>query len=83
MNVMNNLGSDFDSTGSVMSSEALADMRKKQGKCASCGQRCFKRKVLKLIPLTIPGLVDNGKCLKCGPSNVGGIDGGGEMMMGR
>lgn len=72
---MNNLGSDFDSTGSVMSSEALADMRKKQGKCASCGQRCFKKKVLKLIPLTIPDLVDNGKCLKCGPSNVGGVGG--------
>ena len=72
---MNNLGSDFDNTGSVMSPEALADMRKKQGKCVKCGQQCFKKKVFKLIPLTIAGLVDNGKCLKCGPS--AGVGGGG------
>ena len=48
---MNNLGSDFDNTGSVMSPEALADMRKKQGKCVKCGQQCFKKKGIILEPL--------------------------------
>jgi hypothetical protein len=67
MNRMENLGSDFNTTGSVMSAQELTTMRKKRGECVTCGRKCFKKKVFKFLPLTEPGLVTNGKCLRCFP----------------
>lgn len=67
MNLMENLGSDFNQTGSVMSPQELAAMRKKRGECPTCGNKLFKKKVFKMTPLNIPGQVNNGRCLKCNP----------------
>jgi len=70
---MDNMGADFDGSGSVMTPEELTAMRKRKGECVTCGRKCFKKKLFKFIPLTEPGLVDNGVCLRC--TNPGGTGG--------
>eukprot|EP00980_Cylindrotheca_fusiformis_P016828 scaffold5074_cov99-Cylindrotheca_fusiformis.AAC.10 len=75
---MENLGSDFNTTGSVMTPQELAAMRKRRGECVTCGRKCFKKKVFKMIPLTEPGEVLNGKCLRCNPIESGGLSSSGQ-----
>jgi len=67
---MEQLGSDFSATGSVMSKSQLEDLREKRGECKSCGQKCFNKKLFKKIPISIHGRVLNGRCLNCNPLNV-------------
>jgi hypothetical protein len=64
---MDTIGSDFNVTGSVMSKEELQTFRAKRGECITCGQKCFRKKLFKMIPLDQDGLVLNGRCLKCRP----------------
>lgn len=53
-----------------MSKKQLEEQRRKRGQCLSCGQKCFQKKLFKLIPLTEHGNVLNGRCLKCKPLDV-------------
>ncbi|KAG7352058.1 hypothetical protein IV203_008106 [Nitzschia inconspicua] len=64
---MDSLGLDFNITGSVMTKQELEEVRKKRGECITCGQKCFKKKLFKMIPLDIDGKVLNGRCLHCKP----------------
>lgn len=64
---MNYLGSDFNSTGSVMPKADLATARLKRGECLTCGRKCFRKKLFKMIPLNEKGKVLNGRCLNCKP----------------
>jgi len=41
--------------------------RRKRGECGTCGAKLFKTGLLKHVPLTVPGAVLNGRCLKCDP----------------
>jgi hypothetical protein len=43
----------------------LREQRKFRGECESCGQKCFTKTVFKTTPLTIPNLVNEGRCLRC------------------
>lgn len=43
----------------------LREQRKFRGECESCGQKCFTKTLFKTTPLTVPNLVDKGRCLKC------------------
>jgi hypothetical protein len=70
MNMMD-VDFEFDKTGSVLTKEEVTAIRKKKGECVTCGRKCFKKKMFKMIPLDEPGLVDNGRCLKCQPSISG------------
>ena len=72
---MEQLGIDFNATGSVMSKSQLEEQRRKRGECLSCGRKCFQKKLFKMIPITDHGLVLNGRCLNCHPVDVqkGGI----------
>lgn len=47
--------------------EIFSEMRRRRGECVSCGRRCFRRKLFKLIPITQEGRVLNGRCLRCKP----------------
>ena len=64
---MNYLGSDFNSSGSVMAKAELTVARTKRGECVTCGRRCFRKKFFKMIPLDESGKVLNGRCLNCKP----------------
>lgn len=66
---MDTLGTDFNNTGSVMSRSQLEEMRRKRGECVKCGQKCFRKKLFKMVPITEPGLVLEGRCLNCRPIN--------------
>ncbi|CAJ1939027.1 unnamed protein product [Cylindrotheca closterium] len=75
-----NLGTQFNNAGIVMTPEEVASMRKKRGECFVCGQKCFKKKVFKMIPLNIPGKVQKGKCLVCNPKDKGAAPGTSPIM---
>jgi Armadillo-like len=64
---MEQLGTDFNATGSVMSRAELEEQRRKRGECISCGRKCFQKKLFKMIPITDHGRVLNGRCLNCNP----------------
>eukprot|EP00934_Nitzschia_sp_Nitz4_P008020 Nitzschia sp. Nitz4//scaffold1_size375055//12361//15069//NITZ4_000206-RA/size375055-processed-gene-0.100-mRNA-1//-1//CDS//3329540835//8010//frame0 len=66
---MDTLGTDFNNTGSVMSRSQLQDLRRKRGECVRCGRKCFRKKLFKMIPITEPGMVFEGRCLRCKPVN--------------
>ncbi len=57
------LGGDMNDIGK--SASQLKDLRRQRGECIHCGQKCFKKTVFKSIPLSIPGKVDEGRCLSC------------------
>mmetsp|Transcript_17439 Transcript_17439/g.20120 ORF Transcript_17439/g.20120 Transcript_17439/m.20120 type:complete len:895 (+) Transcript_17439:291-2975(+) len=61
------IGIDFSSSGSVMNKKQLEEQRRKRGECLSCGQKCFQKKLFKMVPLTIHGSAFEGRCLKCRP----------------
>lgn len=61
------IGTDFSSSGSVMNKSQLEEQRRKRGECLTCGEKCFQKKLFKMIPLTIEGVVVDGRCLKCKP----------------
>lgn len=65
--IMESMGSDFSNSGSVMTKSELEDVRKKRGECTTCGQKCFKKKLFKTIPIDEHGKVLNGRCLRCRP----------------
>jgi hypothetical protein len=50
-----------------MSRTELEELRKKRGECKTCGRKCFKKKLFKMIPIDEPGTVQNGRCLICHP----------------
>jgi hypothetical protein len=64
---MNYLGSDFNSSGSVMAKAELTVARTKRGECVTCGRKCYRKKLFKMVPLDEPGKVLNGRCLNCKP----------------
>ena len=64
---MEQLGIDFNATGSVMSRSELEELRRKRGECITCGRKCFQKKLFKMIPITDHGRVLNGRCLNCKP----------------
>jgi hypothetical protein len=72
---MEQLGIDFNATGSVMSKAELEELRRKRGECITCGRKCFQKRLFKMIPITDHGRVLNGRCLNCKPldANEGGL----------
>jgi hypothetical protein len=66
---MDTIGNDLSSGGQVLSQEELLEKRQRNGQCISCGAKCFKKKLFKLEPITVPGLVLNGRCLTCIPQD--------------
>jgi hypothetical protein len=64
---MEQLGIDFNATGSVMSKSELEELRRKRGECTTCGRKCFQKRLFKMIPITDHGKVLNGRCLNCKP----------------
>ncbi|CAB9512605.1 expressed unknown protein [Seminavis robusta] len=64
---MEQLGIDFNATGSVMSKTELEELRRKRGECITCGRKCFQKRLFKMIPITDHGRVLNGRCLNCKP----------------
>lgn len=66
---MDTFGNDLNSGGQVLSRKELIQKRQRNGQCASCGQRCFKKKLFKLEPLTVTGKVLAGRCLLCNPQD--------------
>ena len=55
----------FGRDGIVISQEELIERRRRNGECPTCGQKCFKKKLFKWVPLTIEGRVRRGRCLLC------------------
>ena len=51
--------------GDSLVTEQVKHARQMRGECEQCGQKCFNKTMFKSIPLTIPGKVDEGKCLHC------------------
>jgi hypothetical protein len=75
---MEQLGTDFNATGSVMNRSELEELRKKRGECVTCGRKCFRKKLFKMIPIDDHGRVLQGRCLNCRPLNSSDFaDGGG------
>lgn len=68
---MDQLGTDFHATGSVMTPAQLHEYRSKRGECVTCGRKCFQKKVLRMIPITDHGRVLKGRCLNCNPLDSG------------
>jgi len=66
---MDTIGNDLSSGGQVLSQEELLEKRQRNGQCITCGAKCFKKKLFKLEPITVPGLVLNGRCLTCIPQD--------------
>lgn len=66
---MDTFGNDLSSGGQVLSREELVKKRQRHGQCPTCGERLFKRKLLKFQPITVPGKVLNGRCLACHPQD--------------
>lgn len=64
---MEQLGNEFNATGSVMSKAELEESRRKRGECVTCGRKCYQKKLFKMIPITDHGRVLNGRCLNCKP----------------
>ena len=74
---MEQLGVDLNAGGAVMSRSELEEQRRKRGECLTCGIKCFNRKVFKMIPITEPGRVHEGRCLACRPRDDRPGTGGG------
>ena len=51
--------------GDSLVTEQVKHTRQMRGECEQCGQKCFNKTMFKSIPLTIPGKVDEGECLRC------------------
>ena len=65
---MDYIGTDFNSTGSVIPKSELTAARLKRGECATCGRKCYKKKLFKMIPIDDEeGKILNGRCLHCNP----------------
>ncbi|GKY96904.1 hypothetical protein MPSEU_000649300 [Mayamaea pseudoterrestris] len=64
---MDQVGTDFAASGSVLSRQELENQRRKRGECVTCGRKCFQKKLFKLIPITEEDRVLEGRCLKCKP----------------
>ena len=64
---MDQLGTDFNSTGSVMTPAQRQEQRHKRGECITCGEKCFQKRLFKMVPITVHGKVLNGRCLNCRP----------------
>ena len=62
---MAQLGGDIANVGADASK--IKDQRKMRGECEVCGQKCFNKTMFKSTPLTVPGAVYEGRCLKCNP----------------
>jgi len=62
MNAMN-----FTGVGTLMNMEDLIERRKKKGQCVTCGRQTHAKKIFKMIPLTVPNEVLDGRCLRCQP----------------
>lgn len=73
---MEQLGIDFNATGSVMSKTELEELRRKRGECINCGRKCFQKRLFKMIPITDHGRVLNGRCLNCKPLDATENEGG-------
>jgi len=71
---MEHLGVDLNATGSVMTRAELEEQRRKRGNCLTCGRRCFKKKMFKMVPITDNGMVLDGRCLYCKPLEVANVD---------
>ena len=67
MSSMDQLGMNFTADGSTMSRKEVEKQREKKGECITCGQKLYERKMFQKVPLTINGLVLNGRCLNCKP----------------
>lgn len=66
---MDTFGNDLSSGGQVLSKDELLLRRQRNGECQTCGQKCFQKKLFKMVPLTIPGEVLEGRCLACNPQD--------------
>mmetsp|Transcript_3254 Transcript_3254/g.6819 ORF Transcript_3254/g.6819 Transcript_3254/m.6819 type:complete len:153 (+) Transcript_3254:196-654(+) len=67
---MDSVGTDIDASGKVLSKEELILRRERAGRCVTCGVKCYEktfRLFNKRVPLTVPGQVLNGICLRCHP----------------
>ena len=69
---MNSFDSDdrvahFTCQGTPISFKEMEAYRLKKGLCALCGLRCYKKTFQGKIPITKPGLIYDGRCLKCNP----------------
>lgn len=62
---MAQLGGDIANVGADASK--IKDQRKMRGECEVCGQKCFNKTMFKSTPITVPGAVYEGRCLKCNP----------------
>lgn len=73
---MDQLGTDFNATGSVMTPAQRQEQRRKRGECVTCGQKCFQKRLFKMVPITDHGKVLNGRCLNCLPLDTADSNGG-------
>ena len=60
---LHHIGSD----GIIIPKEQIRKSRKKKGECPDCGTKLFKIKIFGNKKLSLPGKVDDGKCLVCCP----------------
>lgn len=67
---MDYIGTDFNSTGSVIPKSELTAARLKRGECPTCGRKCFKKKLFKMIPIDDEKVIA-GRCLHCNPLHDG------------
>ena len=58
---MTSLGGSF----ATKDAEMVKEIRKLRGECGICGQKCYHMTVFKAIPLNIPEMVQEGRCLLC------------------
>ena len=66
---MDTFGNDLSYGGQVLSKSELISRRERNGECITCGQKCFNKKLFKMVPITIPGVVLEGRCLACNPQD--------------
>ena len=66
---MDTFGNDLSSGGVVLSRDELIKKRERNGECPTCGQKCYKKKLFKLEPITLAGKVLKGRCLACNPQD--------------
>ena len=66
---MDTFGNDLSSGGVVLSRDELIKKRERNGECPTCGQKCYKKKLFKLEPITVTGKVLKGRCLACNPQD--------------
>jgi len=73
---MEQLGTDFNATGSVMTPAQRQEQRRKRGECVTCGEKCFQKRLFKMVPITVHGKVLNGRCLNCRPLDTSEMSAG-------